>query len=299
MFGSYNYSPYFSVVIPLYNKECEIFDTVNSVLHQTFSNFEVIIVNDGSTDNSLGVIKKFTDKRIKIIEKNNAGVSSARNKGIFAAKGLYVALLDADDIWIPEYLSEMKILIEKFPECKIFGANYKISSFPIKKSKDESVKHLLVTNYFQIAKDIPFLTSSSVVINRECFENKMQFNECYTHGEDLDLWARLHKKYINIGYTENQMVYYNHSSNNRSALNPPNPKKHFAFYFNFEKEIEICEKKYYINQISALIWMYIKYFKIKYIFILIWKYKKYLLLILKTLFYIIFFSRYRRAIKTK
>jgi len=89
----------FSVVIPLYNKERSVKNTIESVLNQTFQDFEVIVVNDGSTDNSLEVVKSFNDERIRIINQKNSGVSSARNRGIKEAKYEWIAFLDADDLW--------------------------------------------------------------------------------------------------------------------------------------------------------------------------------------------------------
>ncbi|QYS90674.1 glycosyltransferase family 2 protein [Flavobacterium covae] len=89
----------FSVIIPLYNKENYIYNTLISVINQTYTYFEIIIVNDGSTDKSLEIVKNINDSRIKIFEQNNKGVSSARNLGIKNATGSLIAFLDADDLW--------------------------------------------------------------------------------------------------------------------------------------------------------------------------------------------------------
>ncbi|QYS89019.1 glycosyltransferase family 2 protein [Flavobacterium davisii] len=89
----------FSVIIPLYNKENYIYNTLTSVIDQSYSNFEIIIVNDGSTDKSLEIIQNINDSRIRIFNQQNKGVSSARNLGIKNAKGTLIAFLDADDLW--------------------------------------------------------------------------------------------------------------------------------------------------------------------------------------------------------
>ena len=291
--------PLFSVIIPLYNKEAEIGSTIKSVLEQTFPNFELIVVNDGSTDNSLNVLKQFDDARIKIINKPNFGVSTARNTGIFAAEGLYVALLDADDIWLPEYLQEIKQLIGKFDDCNVFGTNYTISSIKTENHNNKPIKHSIINNYFELAMYMPFLTASSIVIKRACFDSEMKFNQNFTHGEDLDLWLRLYKKYKNIGYSSWQLVHYNHSANSRACKTIPQPKKHFAYYFNFKKSENTIEKQYYLYQISMLAWLYVKNLKINYLFDILLKYKRFTVQILFIIFNMILFNKYKRAIKTK
>ena len=112
-----------SVIIPLYNKEKSITDTVNSVLNQTFKDFELIIVNDGSKDNSLSVVNQFTDKRVKIIDKPNGGVSTARNAGMKRAEGEYIALLDSDDEWLPHKLERQIEVLNENPHIDFLGTN--------------------------------------------------------------------------------------------------------------------------------------------------------------------------------
>lgn len=111
-----------TVVIPLYNKAHMIMRTLASVLTQTYKDFEVLIVNDGSTDDSVHVINSFTsDPRVKIVEQKNQGVSVARNTGVAHAKYDYVAFLDADDEWLPGYLEKLKEAIELFPDASMYG----------------------------------------------------------------------------------------------------------------------------------------------------------------------------------
>ncbi len=110
-----------SVVLPLYNKAHTIERTLGTVLAQDYKDFEVVIVNDGSTDNGVEVIKKFTDdSRVRIIDQINQGVSVARNQGVLHAKYDYIAFLDGDDEWLPDYLSKMKEAIHKFPDAGLF-----------------------------------------------------------------------------------------------------------------------------------------------------------------------------------
>lgn len=111
----------FSVVIPLYNKEHTILSTLSTVLNQTYKEFEIVIVNDGSIDDGVQKIRSYTaDSRIKIIEQENQGVSAARNTGVHNAKYDYIAFLDGDDEWLPEYLSKMKEAVELFPASEMY-----------------------------------------------------------------------------------------------------------------------------------------------------------------------------------
>ena len=117
---------FFSVIIPLYNKENYIEETIKSVLNQSFNDFEVIIVDDGSTDDSLKLASQLQNSKITIITQKNQGASVARNRAINAAKGKYIAPLDADDIWHKNHLSELKSLIHSFPNAGLFCNNYEI-----------------------------------------------------------------------------------------------------------------------------------------------------------------------------
>lgn len=107
----------FSVVIPLYNKSENITRTLKSVQEQTHTDFEIVIVNDGSTDDSVEKVEDFKDSRIKLYHKKNGGVSDARNYGISRSTRPFIAFMDADDLWKPNYLEEMAKLIEEYPEA--------------------------------------------------------------------------------------------------------------------------------------------------------------------------------------
>lgn len=112
----------FSVVIPLYNKKHTIRECIASVLSQSYQDFELLVIDDGSTDNSFQVLSEYSDNRIRIVQQSNGGVSSARNLGLKLAKSKYVALLDADDLWMPDYLEKMNSFIEAYPFCALYGS---------------------------------------------------------------------------------------------------------------------------------------------------------------------------------
>ena len=117
--------PFFTVILPLYNKEKFVENTLKSILNQTFTDYEVLIVNDCSTDESVEIIKPYLSESIKLLEHSvNKGLSASRNTGIKNAKTNYITFLDADDLWKPTFLETIYQLITNFPEAKIFGTNY-------------------------------------------------------------------------------------------------------------------------------------------------------------------------------
>lgn len=187
-----------SVVIPLYNKERSIISTLQTILKQTFQDFEIIIVNDGSTDHSVQEVKKITDHRIRLIHQVNAGVSTARNRGIETAKGEYIAFLDADDEWKPDYLETQYQLAKKYPECNVFACNYEfkdaqgnVSPTIIRKLPFKE-KDGILFNYFEVAScSHPPLWTSAVMVKKKAIQSIGGFPVGIKSGEDLLTWARL------------------------------------------------------------------------------------------------------------
>lgn len=187
--------PFFSVIIPLYNKVDWIGTTLNSVLKQDFSDFEVVVVNNGSTDGSEKIVQAIRDPRIRLLEIANEGVSIARNKGIEASLAPYIAFLDADDWWETDFLNRIAALIEAYPHATAYGCGYAFAY------ADKTVKprlpHLphqagIIKQYFtQVAGNDMLLTASSSCIPRSSFEKWGVFPPNERIGEDQDMWARL------------------------------------------------------------------------------------------------------------
>lgn len=187
-----------SIVIPLYNKEKQIAHTLQSVFKQTFQDFEVVVVDDGSTDSSVAEVEKFSDSRIRLIHQKNAGVAAARNRGIEEAKGDLIAFLDADDEWKPEYLATQYLLFQKYPDCNVFACNYefrdtkgKVTSTIIRKLPFIGEDGIL-SNYFEVAScSHPPLWTSAVVVKKTAIQEIGGFPLGVSHGEDLLTWANL------------------------------------------------------------------------------------------------------------
>ncbi len=186
----------FSIVIPLYNKSSSIGATIDSVLAQTYTDFELIVVNDGSSDNSAAIVEAYNDKRIRLLNKQNGGVSSARNWGIRHATRPYVAFLDADDLWNKEYLFKMNGFIQQYPECDIYASSYvkqiEGKLYPPNKQM-LPVASGIIDNYFTLQRTYfyPFVWTSAVCIKREKLIAVGMFDEKLSLGEDLDVWYRI------------------------------------------------------------------------------------------------------------
>lgn len=177
----------FSVIIPLYNKAPYIIRALESVFGQTFLDFEVIVINDGSTDGGEVLVqKKFGDK-IFLINLENSGVSVARNSGIEVAKGNYIAFLDADDFWHLDYLKWIAEGINSFKNIGIIGSSYSVNSLGNVLINPEISR---ISDYFRVADFNTLFTSSSTVIRKDFFVNNKGFKEHLTKGEDLDVWFR-------------------------------------------------------------------------------------------------------------
>jgi glycosyltransferase involved in cell wall biosynthesis len=184
----------FSIVIPLYNKEHAIASTLESVLLQTFQEFEVIIIDDGSTDNSASIVTTFQDPRILCIRQENQGVSAARNVGMGKANYPYIAFLDADDTWSTDYLASMAMLIRDFPGATIYGMGNVVL---IGDKVIQRNFHLpagfrgYVTDYFQHAVRSELFWTSAVVASTSTLQQSGGFLKTLSLGEDTDMWIRL------------------------------------------------------------------------------------------------------------
>lgn len=236
-----------SVIIPLYNKEAFIKKAVDSVLAQSFEGFELLIVNDGSTDNSLEVVRQYDDARIRITDQENAGVSTARNNGVKAAKHELIAFLDADDWWAPTYLEEMLKMVDKYPEAGLWSAKY----YYVKHGRN---KEALVglddgftdgyINYFKVYAKTMWMpvTSSSFVSRKEIFNNFGGFNPNTRFGEDFSLWVRMAVKHP-FAYLNKCLVFYNQDvdSSQRAVGGKKiwNPKEHYIFNLEDLEEEEM------------------------------------------------------------
>ena len=212
--------PFFSIIIPLYNKENFIESTLKSVLAQTFNDFEVIIIEDCSTDNSLKKVSELISSKVKIINhEKNKGLSASRNTGIENANSDYIAFLDADDIWKNTFLEELKLLIENFSNAKLFATNYeefysKENIILPKNNSEKLKKHSIITDFFSISLAQPLYCPSSICVHKSVFETIGLYNEAITYGEDVDFNIRANNRF-SLAYSTNPLVSYTAFSENQ------------------------------------------------------------------------------------
>lgn len=189
-------TPFFSVIIPLYNKAKFIEETLQSVLEQDFLDFEIIIIDDGSTDKSVEIVERFSDSRISLIKQKNRGVSVARNNGIAMSKGTYIALIDADDFWYSNHLRELKKQIKLFPDAGLYCNNYEVylSGHTKRNAKfnfDYNTECLIVKDYFKASIINSVAWTSAVAFTKTNFDAVGGFDVDLDTSEDLDLWIKL------------------------------------------------------------------------------------------------------------
>ena len=239
----------FSVIIPLYNKAPYVRNALESVIGQSFMDFELIVVDDGSSDESYDIafsVLKTSNIRYQIIHQQNAGVSVARNNGVFASMGDYLCFLDADDWWDPAFLEKMDSLIRSYPDAGIYGTNY----YYVKKGR----KRICITkaetgyiNYCQVYADtlaMP-LTSISVSIPRAVFVEMKGFRPNLRFGEDFNLWIRIALKY-KVAFLKEPLAFYFQDSNPewRGIGHLVDPKYHMLWSLGDLSEYEIVNPDY-------------------------------------------------------
>lgn len=250
---------YISIIIPLYNKEAYIKNTINNVLLQTYKNFELVIVNDGSQDQGPEIVQSFRDSRIKLINKANGGVSSARNVGIANAKYDYIAFLDADDEWLPNHLEVINSLIDQYgAKADVFVTNF-ARKYPdgsiITNRKVDELKHGIITNYFKEALKKAVIHTSCVCISKKALNNVNGFDERFSNGEDIDLWVRLARKY-KISYCPIVTECYLQDAQNNSKILKDYSRvaaiyirlmecvNWYDFYYNLKRVIKVRIRKF-------------------------------------------------------
>jgi len=182
----------FSVVIPLYNKEAHILLTLQSVLAQSFSDFEVILIDDGSTDGGLRKVKCLQSSQIRVFCQENMGVSAARNRGIEESVGEYVAFLDADDSWYPWHLEELNELIEKHDGYGVYSVAHEVLEngkvFKRAQPCGSDFKGVVADFFLAYSNGFSLVNSTTACIPRSLLLSADGFPDGVKKGEDVCVW---------------------------------------------------------------------------------------------------------------
>ena len=228
----------FSVIIPLYNKGPYLSKALASVIAQTFRDFELIVVDDGSTDDSFKVAQfVLQDAEVKhqLIRQVNAGVSTARNNGVMAASGDYICFLDADDWWGPSFLERMDWLINEYPDAGIYGTNY----YVVKNGRQRICVTTAKTGHINYCRayaeklQMPLWTGA-VSIPRSVFCETGGFKPHLKLGEDFDLWIRIALTH-EVVFLDEPLAYYFQDSDPvwRGTGHLTDPKVHMLWNLDY------------------------------------------------------------------
>lgn len=238
-------SPKFSIIVPLYNKAPYVRKALESIFAQTFTVYELIIVDDGSTDNSAAICEEIIHPfirssvhPIRLLKQANRGVAAARNNGVAASKGEYVCFLDADDWWEQTYLEEMDRLIREYPDAGLYATNYVYykpgkTHVALKLSRG----YINYSNAYLNSDAMPVWTGATCM-PRKVFDDMGGFPVGIKLGEDFLLWAKtaLHYK---VSFCEKPLSYYNNDvpASLRATRNLHAPQYHMLFHLDEIEEL--------------------------------------------------------------
>jgi len=234
--------PRVSVIIPTYNRARYLPETLESVFAQTYRDYEVIVIDDGSTDNTAEVLESYLD-RIVYVRKENGGQGSARNAGLKIARGEYIAFLDSDDLWLPDKLELQVRYLDEHPDVGLVFTDYVIFEEKGSKNKTE------IGNIILSKKDLTFkrllyfnfIPNLTVMIRKSCFDNVGLFDESreLIGGEDYDMWLRISMKY-KLGHISKILAKYRQHPGN---IVGKDLERGYSIYFKVINKI----LKYYPN----------------------------------------------------
>ncbi len=263
-----------SVIIPLYNKAPYIEKAIRSVFAQTYTDWELILIDDGSKDNSFSLCKQTVAQwnkeqgakskdHIRLLSQANVGVSTTRNRGVEMAQGEYVCFLDADDWWDEHFLEEMAKAIEDYPKAGIIGTNY----WYVKNGRQRISVRNMQTGYMdyictyvyqmQVGGGMP-LTSISVCVQKDVFLTAGGFNPQLRLGEDFDLWIRIAHDY-KVAFIDKSLAFYNQDVDtiHRATRHLHNPAvtelshyEEYLYLYNYSEAIQLL-----ISKKRAMGWM--------------------------------------------
>lgn len=242
--GLSHISPLVSVVMSVYNGQTYLREAIDSVLNQTFSDFEFIIINDGSSDNSLSIIQSYTDKRIVVINnEGNKGLIYSLNKGLEIAKGKYIARMDADDICMPERFDLQVKQFENHPNAVISGSDY----YLLGGEKNTYIKNINDSDFQKaVLLFTPCFCHPTVMMKNVFKDHQVFYDKDFIHAEDYKLWTDLQAfgDYLNI---DKPLLKYRHHasqiSNQKNELQLAISKRIREIYLE-KLKFKLSEKQF-------------------------------------------------------
>ena len=239
----------FSVIIPVYNKGPYIKKALESVMGQSFRDFELVVVDDGSADDSYAVAKSVLDDstvKHQLFQQNNAGVSTARNNGVAASSGDFICFLDADDWWETSFLEKMDQFISDYPDACIYGTNY----YYVKNGRPRICVDSIETGYINYCQSyarklqMPLWTGA-VCVPRRVFDEMGGFRPHLKLGEDFDLWIKIALKYKVAFLSEPLSNYYQDSDATwRGVGRLTDPRYHMLWNLDYLSDEEKTNPDY-------------------------------------------------------
>mgnify|MGYP004475464189 CR=1 FL=1 len=239
-----------SVIIPLYNKEKCIRKTIDSILNQKgFSDFEIVVVDDGSTDRSCRIVETISDNRVVLYHKKNGGVSAARNYGALLAKGDWITFLDADDLFYPDALSIFHNLISRYPDDELFVANFKWLCNGQLRMNSRCMEFISENPAKDIAIGRFYIRPGSFCISKRGYINSGGFDERLSFNEDREYGIRV-SSLLRVVYSPKFVMEY--ITENSSASIKVHPlEKDFVFYFRNKNMSNWYVKYMYFKKIIS------------------------------------------------
>ena len=252
-----NENPLVSVITPTFNRSDFLPESIDSVLAQTYQNFQLIIVDDGSTDSTREVVEPYlTDQRIKYFYQSNQGQSVARNKGISESSGEFICFLDSDNAWLPNKLDRSLLEFSRFPQSDIvYGdgilideKSAEIGKNTMKRYSGRITHHLLKDN---------FVSMNTTMTRRKCFDELGSFNESDRVAEDYELWLRLARKNFIFFGINKILTFYQVRKNSLSSNHLNKIKNAFLIYSKFNNFN-------YVESLLNILILYLNAFKKKF-----------------------------------
>lgn len=240
-------TPKYSIIVPLFNKAPYVKKALESICAQTFKDFECIVVDDGSTDGSLDVVRSLDigDCKLEIISQANAGVAAARNNGVAKSHGEYLCFLDADDWWEPTYLEEMDKLIQEYPDAGLYGCDYYYVKNGKKKIYPKNAEGYI--DYCKVYTDCKAMPihPNGAIIPRKVYEEAGGFDPSIKMGEDFILFMQIVLKY-KVAFLNKQLVTFNQDADPqwRAITKVHKPENHMLWHVSQWEDEEMKSVSY-------------------------------------------------------